>query len=162
THFTHLVPPRILMLIFAGVLLVVGTLMLTRRNALTCSQPCLPPRCFTIAFSIGLLTGLLGVGGGFLLVPALMRFAGLQARAAAGTSLALISLNSFVGLAGQLRFVSLDWAAAASMLVFAVVGLVAGLALAPRMQGDHLKRALAVLLVAIGLGIGIANLAAMA
>jgi uncharacterized membrane protein YfcA len=61
-----------------------------------------------------------------------------------------------------LRFVSLDWAAAASMLVFAVVGLVAGLALAPRMQGDHLKRALAVLLVAIGLGIGIANLAAMA
>ncbi|MCX6598623.1 MAG: sulfite exporter TauE/SafE family protein, partial [Acidobacteria bacterium] len=47
THFTHLVPPRILMLIFAGVLLVVGTLMLTRRNALTCSQPCLPPRCFT-------------------------------------------------------------------------------------------------------------------
>lgn len=162
THFTHLVPPRILMLIFAGVLLVVGTLMLTRRNALTCSQPCLPPRCFTIAFSIGLLTGLLGVGGGFLLVPALMRFAGLPPRAAAGTSLALISLNSFVGLAGQLRFVSLDWAAAASMLLFAVVGLVGGLMLAPRMQGDHLKRALAVLLVAIGLGIGIANLAAMA
>lgn len=162
THFTHLVPARVLMLIFAGVLLAVGTLMLLRRNALTCSQPCLPPRCFMIAFSIGLLTGLLGVGGGFLLVPALMRFAGLQARAAAGTSLALISLNSFVGLAGQLRFVSVDWVAAGSILIFAVAGLLVGLRICSRIEVEYLKRGLAVLLVTIGLGIAIANVVGMA
>ncbi len=53
-----------------------------------------------VALSVGLLTGLVGVGGGFLIVPALVLFVGLPMKQAVGSSLLVIALNSFVGLAG--------------------------------------------------------------
>jgi hypothetical protein len=159
SSFTHLLPERWLLLIFAAMLVVVGVTMLTRRDSLTCSNPCLPPRCFLIAAGIGLITGFLGVGGGFLLVPALMRFAGLGPRAATGTSLALIAINAAVGLAGQLRYVSLDWRLAAGYLAFALAGMLLGVRIAPRLPERRLQHALAALLAAIGAAIGAANLA---
>lgn len=146
---THLVAPATVMTIFSIVLAVVGTFMLTRRNALTCSDPCLPPRCFAIAAAIGVLTGFLGVGGGFLLVPALMRFAGLSPRQAAGTSLALIGVNSLTGLAGQLRFVSVDWNAILWLLLAALTGLAVGLWLSRRVPGDRFRPVLGVLLLSV-------------
>lgn len=159
SSFTHLVPERTIMLIFAATLVAVGVTMLTRRDALTCSNPCLPPRCFLIAVGIGLITGFLGVGGGFLLVPALMRFAGLGPRAATGTSLALIAVNATVGLSGQLRYVTLDWGLAAGFLGFALVGMLAGVRIAPRLPERRLQQGLALLLAAVGVAVGAANLA---
>jgi uncharacterized membrane protein YfcA len=154
---THMVPHRVLMLLFSTLLLFVGVRMLVSRQPLTCPNPCLPPRCFLIAFGIGLLTGFLGVGGGFLLVPALMRFAGLTQRPAVGTSLALISANSVSGLLGHLRYTTLDWQWTGGFLVFALLGLGLGLMVAKQVPAATLQRVFAVLLVGIGLGIGLAN-----
>ncbi len=156
---TRLVSPVVLMLIFGALLLAVGVHMLRDRQALVCGNPCLPPRCFLIALGIGVLTGFLGVGGGFLLVPALMRFAGLSHRSAVGTSLALIGLNSIAGLAGQLRYTSLDWGLIGWFLLFAICGVAAGIVISRRMPAESLKAAFAWLLVAIGAGVTVANVA---
>jgi uncharacterized membrane protein YfcA len=159
--FTRMVPPQVLMLLFGALLLFVGIQTLRDKQALTCSNPCLPPRCFLIAAAIGLLTGFLGVGGGFLLVPALMRFAGLEQRSAIGTSLALIGVNSIAGLAGQLQHVSLDWVQAAYFIGFAVTGVFGGFLVARRAPAMALKTAFAWLLVVIGAAVTVSNAANM-
>jgi uncharacterized membrane protein YfcA len=159
--FTRLVPPHVLMLLFGGLLLFVGVQTLRDKHALTCSNPCLPPRCFLIAGAIGLLTGFLGVGGGFLLVPALMRFAGLEHRSAVGTSLALIGLNSVAGLAGHLRHGPLDWTHAAAFAAFALTGVFAGFLISRRAPAAALKTAFAWLLILVGAGVTVSNAARM-
>lgn len=160
--FTRLVPPQILMLLFGALLLFVGIQTLRDKQALTCSNPCLPPRCFLIAGAIGLLTGFLGVGGGFLLVPALMRFAGLEHRSAVGTSLAVIGLNSIAGLVGHLQFGSLDWSQAAYFAAFAVAGVFGGFLVARNTRAAVLKTAFGWLLVLVGAGVTVSNAARMA
>jgi uncharacterized membrane protein YfcA len=159
--FTRMVAPQVLMLLFGGLLLFVGVQTLRDKQALTCSDPCLPPRCFLIAAAIGLLTGFLGVGGGFLLVPALMRFAGLEHRSAVGTSLALIGVNSIAGLAGQLRHGRLDWMHAAYFVAFALTGVFAGFLVARRAPPEALKTAFGWLLVVIGAGVTVSNAVGM-
>jgi uncharacterized membrane protein YfcA len=162
SFFTRMVPPQVLMLIFGLLLLFVGVQTLRDKQALVCSNPCLPPRCFLIAATIGLLTGFLGVGGGFLLVPALMRFAGLEHRSAVGTSLALIGVNSIAGLAGQLRHEPLDWSATGMFVVFAIVGVLIGLLVSRRLPATVLKTAFAWLLIVVGVGVTVTNAAKMA
>lgn len=68
-------------------------------------KACSVTRCLIVGFAVGLLTGFLGVGGGFLIVPALVLTAGLETPMAGGTSLAVIAMNSATGLLGQLRYV---------------------------------------------------------
>lgn len=159
--FTRLVPANVLMLLFGALLLFVGIQTLRDKHALTCSNPCLPPRCFLIAAAIGLLTGFLGVGGGFLLVPALMRFAGLEHRSAVGTSLALIGLNSLAGLAGQLQHGPPEWSQVAAFAGFAVAGVFAGFLVAHRAPALALKTAFAWLLILVGAGVTVSNAARM-
>lgn len=156
-QFTHFVSEPVLMSMMSALLVTVGTMMLRGRHFTTCANPCLPPRCALIAFGIGLLTGFLGVGGGFLLVPALMRFAGLDQRSAAGTSLGLISLNAMSGLAGQLRHTQIDWLAATFFLIACLWGLAGGVYLSTRLPEDRLRRAFAWLLVTIGVSVGTAT-----
>jgi len=111
---THLVSASRLMLLFSGLMLVVGALMLTgRRPGTAANVTCSAYRCTLAGFAVGLVTGFLGVGGGFVIVPALVWFAGLDARRAIGTSLGIIAVNSAAGLAGQLSLrtveLALDW-----------------------------------------------------
>jgi uncharacterized membrane protein YfcA len=155
---TRGVPAKVLMLLFASLLLFVGVRMLASRAALTCANPCLPARCFLIAFGIGLLTGFLGVGGGFLLVPALQRYAGLDQRSAVGTSLSLTSVNSLAGLGGHLRYQPLDWMLAGQFLIFALIGLGVGLIVSRWAPARALNLAFAWLLIGIGGGIAAAQM----
>jgi hypothetical protein len=107
---THLVSSSILMLMFAALMLAVGVRMLASHQALMPpSGSCSINRCIPSGFAVGLLTGFLGVGGGFVIVPALVWFAGLDTRRAIGTSLGIIAVNSAAGLAGQLRYTHWDW-----------------------------------------------------
>lgn len=156
--FTRLVPSGVLMLLLSAVLMIVGARMLSGAQALYCPNPCLPPRCALIAFGIGLLTGFLGVGGGFLIVPALMRFAGLDQKSAAGTSLALIAVNSLSGLLGQLRYVTPDWRLTLMLIVFALAGMTVGIRLADRLPADALRRGFALLVITIGITVAGINL----
>ncbi|MFF0518127.1 sulfite exporter TauE/SafE family protein [Actinomadura nitritigenes] len=89
---------------------------------------------------VGLVTGLIGAGGGFLIVPALVLLGGLALPAAVGTSLLVISANSFAGLAGHLQSVQLDWRLTLAVTGVAVAGSLAGSRLTGRVEPDRLRR----------------------
>jgi len=157
SYGTHLVSRRSLMLMFAGIMLVVGLRMWRAKAAPECGTFS-AVRCLSTGFGVGLLTGFLGIGGGFLIVPALVLFAGLESRTAAGTSLAVITLNSTTGIVGQLRFSSMNWTLLAGFLVFALLGMVLGITLANSLADYRLRRLFACTVLFLGLAVGIANL----
>ena len=88
---------------------------------------------------VGLVTGLVGAGGGFLVVPALALLGGLPMTVAVGTSLVVIAMKSFAGLAGYLATVEIDWTLAFAVTVAAVVGSLLGGPIAGRIP-EHLLR----------------------
>lgn len=89
---------------------------------------------------VGLVTGLVGAGGGFLVVPALALLGGLPMTVAVGTSLLVISMKSFAGLAGYLASVHINWGFAALVTATAVVGSLLGGLLAGRIPQDALRK----------------------
>jgi uncharacterized membrane protein YfcA len=97
----------------------------------------------------GTLTGLVGVGGGFLLVPALVLLAKVPMRQAVGTSLFVIVLNTVAGFAGYAGSVVVPWNLVLWFASFTAIGILAGSALAAKVSGSNLKRAFAVLLVLV-------------
>lgn len=154
---THLISKNVLLLLFAGVMLIVGSLMLRSGPVPERYRVCHIQRCLLVGFAVGLLTGFLGVGGGFLIVSALMLTAGLDTRMAGGTSLAVIALNSATGLLGQLRYVTIDWSLLAGFLLFAFAGMLTGLAFARRLPEKLLRRLFAIALIALALVIALLN-----
>jgi uncharacterized membrane protein YfcA len=103
---------------------------------------------------VGLLTGFLGVGGGFLIVPALVWFAGLDAKRAIGTSLAIIAANSASGLAGQLHYIQFDGGRAVEFAASALIGMGLGVPIASRSPERALRRGFAVLVLTVAAAIG--------
>lgn len=91
----------------------------------------------------GLLSGLLGVGGGFVIVPALSRYTGLDFRSVQATSLAVIALVSVSGLAAAIGQGALVWSVAAPFIAGATVALLLGRQVAARLAAAHLRTAFA-------------------
>lgn len=89
---------------------------------------------------VGLVTGLVGAGGGFLVVPALVLLGGLPMSVAVGTSLIVIAMKSFAGLAGYLTTVTLDWPLVLGVTGAAVVGSLVGGRLAGRVPEAALRQ----------------------
>ena len=153
------VPEPMQLTAFALVTLAAGVMMVRRRDedvdvrdgegVVRADSPRVPLLA-PAAFAIGVLTGLVGVGGGFLVVPALVVLGRLPMRHAVGTSLAVIALNSAAGFVGYTALVRLDWAFLASFTTATVVGALAGAAMASHVRTTTLRRAFAVLLVAGG------------
>ena len=99
---------------------------------------------------VGAATGLVGAGGGFLVVPALVLLAGLPMSAAVGTSLLVIALKSFAGLGGYLTSVSLDWPVVLAVTAAAVAGSFGGVALSSRVPEQALRRGFGFFVLAMG------------
>ncbi|MFH9736186.1 sulfite exporter TauE/SafE family protein [Streptomyces roseolus] len=99
---------------------------------------------------VGAVTGLVGSGGGFLVVPALALLGGLPMGTAVGTSLLVIAMNSFAGLAGHLSGVTVDRGLALAVTATAVLGSLAGARLAGRIPQTALRRAFGWFVVAMG------------
>ncbi|HEX6536469.1 MAG TPA: sulfite exporter TauE/SafE family protein [Gemmatimonadaceae bacterium] len=115
--------------------------------------PAAPPRIamlVPIALGVGVLTGLVGIGGGFLVVPALVLLARVPMRQAVGTSLLVIAMNSASGFAGYLGTVRLDWSFLTGFTAAAVAGALVGTALIVRVPQATLKRAFAGFLLVMG------------
>ncbi len=101
---------------------------------------------------VGLLTGLLGVGGGFLVVPVLVLALGLAMDLAAGTSLVVITLTSAAALAARAGLgVTPDWGLVAALTVASALGGLLGARLADRLETSYLATAFTVLVVAVAL-----------
>lgn len=98
---------------------------------------------------VGLVTGIVGAGGGFLVGPALVLLGGLPMATAVGTSLLVIAMKSFAALAGYLTAVQIDWGLAASVTALALVGSVIGGRLAGRIDPDRLRKGFGVFVLAM-------------
>ena len=96
---------------------------------------------------VGVLTGLVGVGGGFLIVPALVLLSGIPMKVAIGTSLVIVAAKSYAGFAGYVAAVPVDWSIMASFTAVTVAGSFAGTRLAHRFSQETLKRSFAVFLI---------------
>jgi len=105
---------------------------------------------------VGVLSGLVGIGGGFLIVPALVLLAGVPMASAVGTSLAVISLNAYTGFAKYLdvleaQSLDLDWPVLLAIAGVGVVGSFAGHRLGRRLPQATLRKVFGVFLVLMGL-----------
>lgn len=99
--------------------------------------------------TVGIVTGLVGIGGGFLVVPALVLLARLPMKEAIGTSLAVIAMKSVAGLAGYAGQVDVPWGFVAAFTATALVGVMAGTRLARAVPAAALQRGFAVVLIVI-------------
>jgi hypothetical protein len=152
-RLTHMVAGGTLMSIFAGLMLAAGWRMLAARSDAAPPRSCSIPRCAAIGLAVGVLTGFLGIGGGFLIVPALVLAAGLDMKRAVPTSLAIIAFNAAGGLAGQLRYVAFDWALTSAFLAFALGGMAGGSLVASRVSAARLRQIFAWAVIALGAAI---------
>ncbi|MEU4421559.1 sulfite exporter TauE/SafE family protein [Actinoplanes sp. NPDC024001] len=98
------------------------------------------PRVILDGIVVGLITGLVGAGGGFLVVPALALLGGLPMPIAIGTSLLVIAMKSFAGLAGYLSSVEIPWGLAVAVTVAAIIGSLLGGRLTGRIRENVLRK----------------------
>lgn len=167
------VAPQVLLTAFAGLMVLVASLMLRRArrpagtsddeapltepplltfSPLTCACPRLAKVVVT-ATAVGLLTGFFGVGGGFVLVPALVLALSFPMPVAVGTSLLVIAVNSTTALSARLSDggAQLDWPLIGGFTAAAVIGSLVGGRIASRVEPHLLTRAFGVLLVVVAL-----------
>lgn len=107
---------------------------------------------------VGALTGLVGVGGGFMIVPALVLLSGLPMKLAVGTSLMVVAAKSVAGFAGYVGAVPVDWPLMAGFTAIAIGGSFLGTGLAHRLPAALLKKGFAVFLVLVASYILVAEL----
>lgn len=98
---------------------------------------------------VGILTGVVGVGGGFLIVPALVLLSGMSMKRAVGTSLSIVAAKSFAGFAGYAGAVEVHYSLMAAFTAIAIAGSIAGSHLAHRLPAEHLKKGFGGFLVVV-------------
>jgi len=154
------VPGPVQLALFAGVMLVAAWRMLRGGGVDRGGRE--PRRVAVVAGGVGVgaLSGLVGVGGGFLIVPALVVLAGVPMASAVGTSLAIISLNAFTGFAKYLgvlesQSLELDWKVLLAVAGVGILGSFAGNRLGRRLPQATLRRVFGVFLVLMGLFIAV-------
>ena len=152
-RLTWLLTGGALMAVFAALMLLAGWRMLGGPAPGAEVKPCSIPRCAMVGVVLGVLTGFLGIGGGFLIVPALVLVAGIDMKRAVPTSLAIIAFNAAGGVVGQLRHVSIDWGLTAAFLGFAVAGMLGGSRVTKRVSAERLRRGFAWAVIALGAAI---------
>jgi uncharacterized membrane protein YfcA len=129
-----------LTLILFSLLLISAAIGMLRPQQI--KRPVLPeaPGLVLLGVSVGLISGLLGAGGGFIIIPALLFYASLNMRTAIGTSLFIISLNSLVGFTGDLPHHDVDWIILSRITALAVAGTFIGLWISGRIAGERIKK----------------------
>ena len=171
SHWNQAADPDLLLLAFAGLMLVAATAMWrrTRRpearvparslsSAAAAAAPATLAHSFDLAQAIkvaaagtlvGLLTGFFGVGGGFVIVPALVLALGFTMPEAIGTSLLVITINSLVALSTRLQTGAIEWGTVIPFTLASLIGVVIGTRLASTKDSTSLQRWFVVLLVAV-------------
>ena len=138
------IPGTVLLIGFALMMIATAIAMLRgRKNIAESGGPQRIPVVKIIAegLVVGLVTGLVGAGGGFLVVPALALLGGLPMPIAVGTSLIVIAMKSFAGLGGYLSSVQINWTLALMVTAAAVVGALIGARLTAMVNPDALRKA---------------------
>lgn len=151
-------PGVLQLLLFAVVVLLAAGMMLRPRRApaMPAERAALPLWSVPLAgAAIGFITGLVGVGGGFMIVPALVLLVGVPMHRAVGTSLCIIVLNTFTGFHKYIsvldqRHLSLDWSVLGVIAAIGIVGSLIGNVVGTRVPQARLKRVFGVFLIVMG------------
>jgi hypothetical protein len=106
---------------------------------------------FLYGIAIGFITGLLGAGGGFLLIPTLVIVLGLPMKEAVGTSLLIIAVNSLIGFTGDLGHFVIEWKLLLVVTLIAIIGILIGGQLAKKIEGEKLKKAFGWFILIMGI-----------
>ena len=116
-----------IMIVFSIVMLVAGWMMIKKKSYIPSKDKQSLSRLVTEGGITGAITGFIGIGGGFIIVPSLVLFAGLPIKRAIGTSLTIITVNCIVGILGNLdEAASLDYLFLVSFSAFAIAGILLG------------------------------------
>jgi uncharacterized membrane protein YfcA len=154
----RLLDPRLVLIGFALMMLAAGVRMLREQVPIggDCALPgggvnwrgCLP-KAIGSGVVVGFLTGLFGVGGGFLIIPALVLLLGLPMTVAVGTSLLIIVINSIAGFGAHATDIDVDYDIATAFTLAAVVGSLVAARFATRLPAERLRRWFAYLVFAV-------------
>ena len=147
-------PGAVQLTLFAGVMLAAAGFMSRPRPSVPSpgkeEEGRMAPGLVAAAgFGVGVLTGLVGVGGGFMIVPALVLLGGMTMRHAVGTSLLVIAMNSAAGVAGYWGQAAVRWDVLGAFTAIAAAGIVAGTRLSRRVPQEALRRSFAAFLVLV-------------
>jgi uncharacterized membrane protein YfcA len=155
-----------LMLVFAILMLLTSVSMIRSQDvtntAVGRGMSKLPGKSLVmiiLGLIIGVLTGLLGTGGGFLIIPSLITFLRLPMKQAVGTSLLIIGINSLFGFLFSLKQFSYNWTLLLIFSALAIIGIFVGSKLAERISGNTLKKGFGWFMLVMGAYIVIKELA---
>ncbi len=141
-----LVTKNILMMLLFALLMVAASVSMIRDQKKANAESDSEPQKFNIplilveGIIVGMLTGLVGAGGGFLIIPALVLLSKLPMKQAVGTSLLIIAAKSLIGFTGDLGHLQIDWNLLLSVTTVAVAGIFAGDYMSKKIAGAKLKK----------------------
>lgn len=130
----------LLLILFAALMILASISMIRKRNIDPGEKNATPYTFIALqGVFIGFVTALVGAGGGFLIIPALVHFLKLPMKTAVGTSLLIITLNSLLGFAFSLPYIPVEWPLVLSVTAIAVAGIIIGTYISSHMDGKKLK-----------------------
>lgn len=144
-----------LMLLFALLMIVASYSMIKGRKS-SSDEPIQEqkfnyPLILVEGALVGVLTGLVGAGGGFLIIPALVILSKLPMKEAVGTSLVIIAAKSLIGFFGESPETVIDWIFLIKIVAFAIVGIFVGMSLSKKINGEKLKPAFGWFVLVMGI-----------
>ena len=128
-----------LLMVAASIFMIRGRQQKTAKN-LPGNKKINLPKLLMYGTAIGIATGVLGAGGGFLLIPVLVLLVKLPMKEAVGTSLLIIALNSLIGFTGDLGHFTMNWIFLVKITTIATAGIFVGALIGKKMAGDKLKK----------------------
>lgn len=130
----------LIMIVFAFLMMTAALSMIRKTNVVVTTTKTNYTQLALIGFVVGIVTGFLGAGGGFLIIPALLFFANLPMKQAVGTSLLIIFINSSIGFAGDLYLgTPINYSFLLTISSIAFIGMLIGTKLSKKINGDKLK-----------------------
>ncbi len=142
----------LIMLVFAIVMLLASFSMIKIKAKIDEKNTHFNPK--NIIFKgifVGILSGFVGIGGGFLIIPTLVFSAKLEMKKAVATSLAIISINALIGFVGSISNIEIDWYFLLRFTFFSVIGILVGIYLSKKISNEYLKPVFGWFLLLIGI-----------
>lgn len=153
---SRLIDPNMLMLAFAALMVAAAVRMLTAKSRDVATDSSVTrrlrthiPQALVVGVAVGFLTGLFGIGGGFIIAPALILLLGLRAGRAVGTSLVIIIINSAAGITAHLGNLEINWPVVLTFTGAAVVGSLIAARFANKLPDRTIKITFGIIVLAV-------------